>query len=55
MFEFKEIQASMDTKVLTVFNEDEIVSIEILEEREALTAERWYTALGYGVVVEDSQ
>ena len=55
MYEFKEVQASLDAKVLTVFNEDEIISIEILEEREALTAERWYTALGYGVIVEDSQ
>ena len=55
MYKFKEVQASMDTKVLTVFNEDEIISIEILEENDALAAERWYTALGYGVVVEDSQ
>ena len=55
MFEFKEIQASMDTKVLSVFNEDEIISIEILEENDALAAERWYTSLGFGVMVEDSQ
>lgn len=55
MFEFKEVQASMDAKVLTIFNEDEIISIEILEENEAFTAERWYTSLGFGVLVEDAK
>ena len=55
MYEFKEVQASLDSKVLTIFNEDEIISIEILEENDAMAAERWYTSLGYGVIVEDSQ
>lgn len=55
MYEFKEVQASLDSKVLTIFNEDEIISIEILEENDAFTAERWYTSLGFGVLVEDSQ
>ena len=55
MYEFKEVQASLDSKVLTIFTEDEIISIEILEENDAMAAERWYTSLGYGVVVEDSQ
>ena len=55
MFEFKEVQTSIDAKVLTIFNEDEIISIEILEENDALSAEKWYVSLGYGVVVEDSQ
>ena len=55
MFEFKEVQASIDAKVLTIFNEDEIIFIEILEENDAMAAECWYTSLGYGVLVEDSQ
>ena len=55
MYEFKEVQASLDSKFLTIFNEDEIVSIEILEGNDALAAERWYTSLGLGVLVEDSQ
>lgn len=55
MYKYEEVQASLDAKVLTIFNEDEIISIEILEENDAFTAERWYTSLGYGVLVEDSQ
>ena len=55
MYEFKEVQASLDNKVLIIFNEDEIVSIEILEENDALSAEKWYVSLGFGVLVEDSQ
>lgn len=55
MYEFKEVQASLDAKVLTIFNEDEIISIEILEENDAISAEKWYVSLGFGVLVEDSQ
>lgn len=55
MYKYEEVQASLDAKVLTIFNEDEIISIEILEENDALSAEKWYLSLGFGVLVEDSQ
>lgn len=41
-----------DVVVLTVFNEDEILFVETLEEQHCTAAENWYASLGFGVCKE---
>jgi hypothetical protein len=39
--------------MLTVFNEDEILFVEVYEDTTAVTAaENWYASLGFGVCKE---
>lgn len=41
--------------ILTVFNEDEILFVEVYEDTTAVTAaENWYASLGFGVCKEQS-
>ena len=46
-------QQDDSVRVLTVFNEDEVLFVEILDDLEVATAaENWYASLGFGVSVE---
>ena len=55
MFDFWEEPSVVEYKVITKFNEDEIISVEVIESDFAGVVERFYVAQGYGVVVEDQQ
>lgn len=52
MFDFKEVEAVVDCHLITVFNEDEIISVEILDDEYVTAAVDWYASLGYGVAIE---
>ena len=42
-------------KIVTRFNEDEILSVEIIDAEFAGVVANYYVAFGYGVVVEEQQ
>lgn len=54
-FDFYEEVNDDSFKVVTRFNEDEIISVEIIENRFCGAVANFYVAQGYGVVVEDQQ
>ena len=42
-----------EARVLTVFNEDEVLFVELLEDEcSAIAAVNWYASLGFGVSME---
>lgn len=54
-FDFYEEPNDDSFKIVTRFNEDEIISVEIIEYRFCRAVENFYVAQGFGVIVEDQQ
>ena len=54
-FDFFEEPNNGSFKIVTRFNEDEVLSIEIIEDQFCTAVANYYAAQGYGVCVEDQQ
>lgn len=55
VFDFWCEPEDMQYRIVTRFNEDEILSVEIIDAEFAGVVANYYVAKGYGVVVEDQQ
>ena len=54
-FDFFVEPSEVSYKIVTRFNEDEVLSVEIIDAEFAEYVENYYVAKGYGVCVEDQQ